>query len=326
MVTPVSGIWQGNKLLSRIKTGPWIIYVILVLFFLFNVVFCPFFWTSFNISNIISQSAVLMLVSVGQSFAIIGGGLDFSVGGIVSLTTCFIATQMRNSPFSMLLTLALILCVGMGIGAINGTGIAFFGINPFIMTIGTMSIAKGISFVFREYPGGYVPPAYIKGMTWSIGFVPVVPVLLMVGAVITGAVLFRKTCFGRYVYAVGGNEESARAIGINVNATKILSFVVCALFATMGGLFMTARIASGDPFIGDSFPLDSITAVVLGGVIIGGGRGSLMGVVAGVILIGVLNVVLTLFDVSPYYQYIIKGALLIFAVAITFRKEKREYA
>ena len=193
------------------------------------------------------------------------------------------------------------------------------------MTIGTMSIAKGVSFLFREYPGGYVPPSYIRGMTGSIQFIPV-PVLLMLGAVITGVVFFKKTRFGRYVYAVGGDEESTKAIGINVNAIKILIYIVSALFATIGGLFMAARIASGDPFIGESFPLDSITAVVLGGVIIGGGRGSLVGVVAGVLLIGVLNNVLTLFDVSPYYQYIVKGILLVFAVAITFRKEKREYA
>lgn len=326
MVNSISRIWQGNKLLSRMKMGPWAICVILIVFFLFNVIFCPFFWTAFNISNIISQSAVLMLVSIGQSFAIISGGLDFSVGGVVGLTTCVIATQMRNSPASIFFIIVLVLCIGMGIGAINGTGIALFRINPFIVTIGTMSIAQGVSFLFREYPGGYVPPPYIKGMTASLGVIPVVPVLLMVSAIIIGFVLFRKTCFGRYIYAVGGDEESARAIGIKVNAIKILAFVVSALFATVGGLFMAARIASGDPFIGGSFPLDSITAVVLGGVIVGGGRGSPIGVVAGVFLIGVLNNVLTLFDVSPYYQYIIKGILLVFAVAITFRKEKREYA
>lgn len=325
MVNSVSEMWQGNKLLCRIKAGPWVIYLILIVFFLFNVIFCPFFRTGFNISNIISQSAVLMLVSIGQSFAIIGGGLDFSVGGIISLTTCFLATQMQNSPFSILLTVVLVLCIGMGIGAINGTGIALFRINPLIMTIGTMSIAKGMSFLFREYPGGYIPPSYIKGMTESIGFIPMVPVSLMAGAIVTGIVLFRKTCFGRYVYAIGGNEEGAKAIGINVNVVKILIFVVSALFATIAGLFMAARIASGDPFIGESFPLDSITAVVLGGVIVGAGRGSLIGVIAGVFLIGILNVMLTLFDVSPYYHYVIKGILLVFAVGITFRKEKREY-
>ena len=325
MVNLTSRVWWVNKLLSRVKSGPWVIYVILIIFILFNIIFCPFFWTGFNISNVISQSTALMLVSVGQSFAVIGGGLDFSVGGVVSLTTCFVATQMQNSPFSMFSIVILALCIGMGIGAINGIGVALFRINPFIMTIGTMSIAQGISFLFREYPGGYVPLSYIKGITWSVGFIPVVPILLMVGAVIIGIVLFKKTRFGRYVYAVGGEEENAKAMGINVNFIKIFTFIVAALFATIGGLFMSARIASGDPFIGESFPLDSITAVVLRGVIIGGGRGILIGVVAGVFLMGILNNTLTLFNVSPYYQYIIKGILLIFAVAVTFRKEKRKY-
>jgi len=318
-------LFQTNKLIPRIKRGPWVIYVILALFIIFNAIFCPFFWTSINFANILLQSTALMLVSVGQTFAIISGGLDFSVGGVVSLTTCVIATQMQNSPLSMFITIVLVICIGMGIGALNGTGIALFRINPFIMTIGTMSIAQGVSFLFREYPGGYVPPAYINGMTANLRGVPLVPLIFILGSVITGVVLFKKTCFGRYVYAVGGDEDSARARGINVNAVKILTFLVSSLFATIGGLFMAARIASGDPFIGESFPLDSITAVVLGGVIIGGGRGSLVGVVAGVFLIGVLNNVLTLFNVSPYYHYIIKGILLVFAVAITFRKEEREY-
>ena len=316
-------IWQ-SRLLSRIRKGPWVIYTILIVFVVFNILFNRYFWTAFNISNIISQSTALMLVSVGQSFVIIGGGFDFSVGGIVSLTTCVVATQMQNSLLSIVFVIAMALCIGIAMGFINGTGVSFFRINPFIMTLGTMSIAQGISYIFREYPGGYVPPTYIKGMTENPVLIPT-PVLFMVGAVTVGVILFRKTRFGRYTYAVGGDEDSARAVGINVKGIKIATFAVSSFFATVGGLFMAARIASGDPRIGESFPLDSITAVVLGGVIIGGGRGNLIGVVAGVLLIVVLNNVLTLFGVTGYYQYIVKGVLLGFAVAITFRKQRREY-
>jgi ribose transport system permease protein len=319
-----SNLRERNRVLFQIKNGPWVIYGILIIFVLFNTIFNPYFATAFNISNIISQSTALMLTSVGQSFVIIGGGFDFSVGGVVSLTTCIVATQMKDSGISMFLVVILALFVGALLGGINGTGVALFRINPFIMTLGTMSVAQGAAFLLREYPGGYVPPVYRKGMTETIGFIPV-PVLLMLGAVIVGIVLFKKTRFGRYTYAIGGNDESARAAGINVNGIRVSTFVVSALFATIGGLFMAARIASGDPRIGESFPLDSITAVVLGGVIIGGGRGSLIGVVAGVFLIVVLNNVLTLFDVSPYYQYIVKGVLLGVAVAVTFRKEERQY-
>jgi ribose transport system permease protein len=312
------------RITSQIKKGPWVIYAILVLFVVFNIIFNPFFATGFNISNIISQSTALMLVSVGQSFVIIGGGFDFAVGGVVSLTTCIVATQMKASGISIFTVVILALFMGAILGGINGAGIAIFRINPFIMTLGMMSIAQGAAFLLREYPGGYVPPSYIKGLTETWSVIPV-PVLLMFGAVMVGFVLFKKTRFGRYTYAIGGNEESAKVAGINVNGIKISTYVVSALFATVGGLFMAARIASGDPRIGESFPLDSITAVVLGGVIIGGGRGSLIGVVAGVFLIVVLNNVLTLFDVSPYYQYIIKGVLLGVAVAITFRTEERAY-
>jgi len=315
---------KQNKLLSQIRKGPWSIYAILIVFILFNIAFNPFFCNSLNISNIISQSVTLILVSVGQCFAIIGGGFDFSVGGIVSLTTCFMATQMQNSPLSIFLVLTLVLCIGAAIGGVNGIGITFFKVNPFIMTIGTMGIAQGISFLLLEYAGGYIPPPYVKAMQGNLGFVPT-PVLLIAGAMIVGVVLSKKTRFGRYVYAIGGSDDCARAAGINVNGIRVFTYVVSAIFATIGGLYMAARIASGDPRIGESIPLDSITAVVLGGVIIGGGRGSLWGAMAGVFLMVILNNALTLFSISPYYHYIIKGALLGVAVAVTFRKEEREY-
>ena len=307
-----------------IKGGPWVIYTILGAFVGGNLVFNPYFGTSYNLTNIINQSAALMVVSVGQTFVIIGGGFDFSVGGVVGLSTCIIATLMKNNLASYALIIILVLFIGSLIGFINGVGVTLFRINPFIMTIGTMSIAKGISFLFREYPGGYVPPPYIKAMTGDIGFIPT-PMVLMFAVVAIGVVVFRKTRFGRYVYAVGGNVDNAKAAGVPVTAVKISTFIVSGLIAAVGGMFMAARIASGDPGIGDSVPLDSITAVVLGGVIIGGGRGSLTGVVAGVFLIVILSNVLTLINISPYYHYIIKGILLVLAVAITFRKKEREF-
>ena len=321
----ISGIFRKNRLISQAKKGPWVICTIFILFVLFNIIFNPYFWNTFNLSNIVAQSTALMLVSIGQSFVIVGGGFDFSVGGIVSLTTCILATQMQNAPLSIFLAVLLGLFVGVSFGLVNGIGVSFFRINPFIMTLGTMTITNGFSYVLREYPGGYIAPGYVKALTGSFGHIPT-PALLMAGAAIIGVVLFRKTLFGRYTYAIGGSEESARSAGINVNLIKIGTFAVSGLFSTLAGLFMAARIASGDPRIGESFPLDSITAVVLGGIIIGGGRGSLIGVVVGVFLLVVLSNALTLFDVSPYYQYIIKGILMGTAVVITSKKEKREFS
>ena len=309
---------------ARIKQGPWGILAILLGFIGFNVAFNPYFATAYNLSNLVQQSAALLLVSIGQCFVIIGGGFDFSVGGVVSLTTCMVATLMQNSPGSYLLVSALVLAVGCLIGLVNGLGVAFFRINPFIMTIGTMSMAKGLAFAFREYPGGHVPPQFIKFMTGQIGPLPT-PLVIMALAAAAGLFVFRMSRFGRHVYAVGGAEASAKASGIKVNRIKIATFILSGFTAALGGLFMSARIASGDPRIGESFPLDSITAVVLGGVVIGGGRGSLAGVIAGTILLIVLSNMLTLFDVSPYYHYIVKGVLLGLAVAVTFRKEIREY-
>jgi len=311
-------------MLAKIKKGPWITFSILIVVILFNLISNPYFGTVYNFSNIIQQSTGLMLVSIGQTFAILGGGFDFSVGGVVSLATCIVATLMKNDPVSYAWVIALVLGMGALVGAINGVGVAIFRINPFIMTIGTMSVTIGVSYVFREYPGGYVPPAYIKAMTGNIGFIPTSVVFILCSLTL-GVIVLRRTTFGRYIYAVGGNEESAKSSGINVQGIRIASFVVSSLFAALGGLFMAARIASGDPRIGESFPLDSITAVVLGGVIIGGGRGSLIGVAAGVLIIVIISNAMTLFNVSPYYHYIVKGVLLGLAVVITFRKEKREY-
>lgn len=317
-------VFDMRKLPLIRNSGPFIIFAILILAILFNLIFNPYFYSAYNLLNIIQQSTALMLVSIGQTFVIIAGGFDFSVGGVVSLTTCMVATLMKNDPFSYAWVIALVLSVGAAIGIINGIGTAIFRINPFIMTIGTMSAAQGVSYLFREYPGGHVPQPYIKMVTGDVLSVPS-PILIIIMATVLSAFILRKTRFGRYIYAIGGSLESAQASGINTKMMQISAFVVSGLFASLGGLFMAARIASGDPRIGESFPLDSITAVVLGGVIIGGGRGSLFGVVGGVFLIAILGNSLTLFDVSPYYHYIVKGILLAFAVAVTFRKEQRAH-
>ena len=161
-------------------------------------------------------------------------------------------------------------------------------------------------------------------MTGKVGFIPV-PILLIVVISAIGFLVLNRTRFGRYIYALGGNEENARVIGININLIKISTYVVSGFLSALGGLFMASRIASGDPNIGQSFPLDSITAVVLGGIIIGGGRGNIIGVIGGVFFIAILSNALTLFNVSSYYQYIIKGIIMIVAVAITFRKEVQKY-
>lgn len=313
-----------SKIAIRIKEGPWVIYSILGFFIIFNLIFNPFFSSSENLMNIVSQATVLMIVSIGQAFVIIGGNLDFSVGGIISLATCIMATLLHDQLTSIFAISILTLLVGCLVGLLNGAGIAFFNINPFIMTLGTMSILQGASYFLREYPGGYVPKIFIIGMTGKVGFIPV-PILLIVVTSTIGIFILNRTRFGRYIYAIGGNEGNARVAGINTNLIKIGTYVVSGFLAALGGLFMAARIASGDPNIGESFPLDSITAVVLGGVIIGGGRGNILGVIAGVFFVVVLSNILTLFNVVSYYQYIIKGIILIISVAITFRKEVQRY-
>lgn len=291
-----------------------IIYGILLMILVVASVLSPTFRSFENISNILVQAVALGIVSSGQTFVILSSGIDLSVGSVMSLAGALASVTMQDSSLAILLGVMLGLGMGAGIGFANGISIAKLKIDPFIVTLATMSIAQGVALYYRPYPGGYIPRSYALWLTGNLGPLPV-PGVLLASVCVLGFVLLHKRAFGRYVYALGNNEEVARLSGINVTGVKVFIYMISGVMSAVAGLFFAARMRSSDPLVGAPFTLDSIAAVVIGGSSFDG-RGSIIGTIAGVFIITILSNILNLLNVSPLYQYIFKGLILIIAVAV----------
>jgi len=298
--------------------GVVMVYAVLAALFLLGIAASPSFRHTSNIFNILRQAIALGIVSIGQTLIVLAGGIDLSVSSVITLAALFSAGLIQGQ--AELILPVVLLCLGLGglFGLVNGWTWVRLGVEPFIVTLGTMSIGRGIALVYARGPVGSVPPLYSAFAYADIGPVPVVVIFF---AMILAAtlVMLHRTAFGRHLYAVGGNPEAARLAGIAVQRVKVLAFVLCGLAAAITGLYMSSRMGSGDPNVGPGFELDSITAVVVGGTMLGGGRGGLVGTLGGVLLVAVLSNLLNLMNVDNWYQQIIKGAILLIAVA-TYRR------
>jgi len=303
------------KLLLRRDRSVVTIYLVLIVLFIIPSLISPVFRTSRNFSNILHQAASLGIVSIGQTFIVLLTGLDLSVGSVMSLTTVLCAGLMTKAPVTIFTTVLLCLGAGAGIGLANGLLVSKAKLSPLIATLGMMALIQGIALQIRPYPGGYVPRNFGEVITGNLYFVPV-PAIILILVFVAAIIILRKTVLGNYLYATGGSEENARLTGINIDLVKISAYTICGLIAVVAGLVLTGRIRSGDPLVGTSFPLDSITAVIVGGTPFAGGRGGVEGTIAGALIIAMLSNMLNLLDVPSFYQYIVKGLILITAVVI----------
>ncbi len=214
------------------------------------------------------------------------------------------------------------LLTGLIAGLANGLGITRLRVSPFMMTLGMMSISQGIALQLRPQPGGLIPGEFAWLTAGEVAGIPI-SVILFASVVVVAMFVLNNTRFGRHIYAVGGNEETTRLTGLPTDRIKLGAYIICSLAAALAGVFLSSRIRSGDALIGTSFGLDSITAVVLGGTSLFGGRGSVLGTVAGVLIIASLSNIMNLIGISTYYQYILKGAILIMAVSFYYMQRKR---
>ncbi len=268
-----------------------------------------------NIENVARQGSVIGIIAVGMSFAIFTGGIDLSVGPVMALSGTIMAGLMAAGwPAPVAIVAGL--CVGSVFGAFNGFCVAFGRMPPIIVTLATMGAAHGLALL---YTGGYPISGLPSWFAWfgrgSLAGIQV-PILIMLLVYAAGYVVLHHTPFGRYVYAVGGNEEATRLTGIRVPRTKMLVYSISGLTAAIAGLVITARLMSGQPSIGEGFELDAIAAVVLGGAAISGGRGVVLGTLVGAMLLAMLNNGLNLMGVSSYLQDVIKGGIILLAVYI----------
>ncbi|HZI32003.1 MAG TPA: ribose ABC transporter permease [Candidatus Binatia bacterium] len=292
------------------------------------------FLTFANGRNILLQISVNLCLSIGMTLVILTGGIDLSVGAILAFAGAFAAGLLKNglplksfgvvlqfTPFGAVVAG---IAVGLGLGLFNGIAITKFRLPPFVATLGMLSIGRGLTMLWTGgFPITDLGPAF--GFIGA-GFWLRVPMAVWISAVLVAVfyVVSRHTTLGRYIYAVGGSEKASAFSGINVNRVKIWVYTLCGGLAAVAGLIVTARLDAADPKAGLGYELDSIAAVVIGGTSLSGGRGTLPGTVLGCLIIGVLNNGLFLLNVSPFWQQVIKGFVILAAVAADKMGAKRE--
>jgi ribose transport system permease protein len=284
------------------------------------------FLTVDNSLNVLRQICANLCLSIGMTIIILSGGIDLSVGAMLAFSGAVAAGLLKHgitipptNVFNEITTSGAILAgllTGTALGWFNGFVITRFKLPPFVATLGMLSIARGLTMLFT---GGF-PITSLGSHFDFMGsghlFGIPMPVLISAGLVAVFILLMKRTRFGRNVYAVGGNERAATLSGLNVNRIKLLVYMVGGALSGVAGLLVTARLDSATPNAGLGYELDSIAAVVIGGTSLNGGRGTIMGTVLGCLIIGVLNNGLVLLEVSPFWQQVIKGLVILIAVAV----------
>jgi ribose transport system permease protein len=268
-----------------------------------------------NLTNILRQVSINALIAVGMTFVILTGGIDLSVGAVMALSGTIAAGLMSSGLNGVVALLACIL-IGLAFGLANGAFVAFGRMPPIIVTLATMGIARGLALI---YTGGYPIsglPSWIRFFGNGSVLGVQMPIVIMVVVYALAWVLLERTPFGRYVYAIGGNETATRLSGIRVSRCKLMIYGLSGLTTAIAAVVLTSRLMSGQPNAGEGFELDAIAAVVLGGTSIAGGRGSLIGTLLGALLLGVLNNGLNMVGVNPYVQTVVKGIIILLAIYI----------
>ncbi|AWP32331.1 galactose/methyl galactoside ABC transporter permease MglC [Pantoea eucalypti] len=326
--------------LTWLKEGG--IYVVLLVLLAIIIFQDPSFLSLMNLSNILTQSSVRIIIALGVAGLIVTQGTDLSAGRQVGLAAVVAATLLQamdnaNKVFPTLdtvpipLVILTVCIIGGVIGLVNGVIIAYLKVTPFITTLGTMIIVYGINSLYYDFVGASPIAGFDAGFSkftqgflrfgdFKLSFITFYAVI----AIIFVWVLWNKTRFGKNIFAIGGNPEAAKVSGVNVPMNLIMIYALSGVFYAFGGMLEAGRIGSATNNLGFMYELDAIAACVVGGVSFAGGVGSVAGVVTGVLIFTVINYGLTYIGVNPYWQYIIKGGIIIFAVALDSLKYSRK--
>lgn len=283
----------------------------------------PQFLTISNWTIIITQVSINALLAFGVTFVIITGGIDLSLGSIVAVTGIVAASLAHPDTYPVIMPILMGLFSGLLMGAFNGFVITQSKIAPFIVTLGTMTIGRGLALILSKgRPISNLSDSFNfigGGNVLGIPF----PIIVLIIAFSICYIILKKTILGRYIYAVGGNEQAAKASGINVNQIKLAVYSICGLLSGLAGILLTSRITTGQPNAGVGFELDAIAAAIIGGTSTSGGTGTMMGTLVGALLIGVINNGLDLLNVTSYYQQVVMGVIIIGAVVLDSWNQKR---
>ncbi|HZG73666.1 MAG TPA: ribose ABC transporter permease RbsC [Chondromyces sp.] len=317
-VNEVKQAGRMNSLNITQKLGPFLGLIILVIIVS---VLNPSFLAPLNILNLLRQVAINALIAFGMTFVILTGGIDLSVGAILALSSALMA-GMIVSGIDPILAILIGTLLGAIMGAVNGLLITKGKMAPFIATLATMTIFRGLTLVYTDgnpitgLGDNYLFQLFGRGYFLGIP-VPAITMIIAFGIL---WVILHKTAFGRQTYAIGGNEKASIISGIKVDRVKIMIYSLAGTLAALAGAILTSRLNSAQPTAGTSYELDAIAAVVLGGTSLSGGRGRIVGTLIGALIIGILNNGLNLLGVSSFYQMVVKGIVILIAVLIDRKK------
>jgi ribose transport system permease protein len=322
-----SQAWS-TRVIRQLRSGIGPLFAALVIICIVLSFASPEFLTTSTLTNIMVQVSVVGIAAVGGTFVIITSGIDLSVGSLVALTGMVAATLMAGStPDALglgLVGLVIALAVGAGVGALNGFAVAWMRLVPFIVTLAMMAMARGLTLAISDGRTKFdFPNAFTVFGAKSIAGLPM-PMLVMLVVFVIGHVLLRKTTFGHQVFAVGGNREAARLAGIPVQRVMFLTYTLAGLTAAIAGIVLAGRLNSALPSAANGLELQVIAGIVIGGTSLAGGRGSIVGTFIGVVLIGVINVGLSLLGVNPFWTQFIQGGVIFAAVMLDALSQRRK--
>jgi ribose transport system permease protein len=305
------------------------IFGILLIIIAIGAITSPDFRTQRNTINVLRQAVALGMVAMGQTFVILSGGIDLSVGATISLTAVYTAVLMKSRPDLVLPIVLAMLFMGLVIGFFNGFLVTRLKIVPFIATLASGAIIQGLVLNVAKKPVGKIAPGWSYFADGMVGPIPFSVIFLIV-IVVFSIIIIHRTVLGRYIIATGGSERIARYSGIRTTMVLHAAYMICAVTAVLTGLFLTSRMGTGDPLVGglnyDRFDLDAITAVLIGGTRLGGGKGTVIGTIAGVLIVVLLNNIFNLTGVDTFTQWMVKGIIILLAVAAYSTRKSPESA
>lgn len=293
------------------KYGVLIVFLVI---FIFSCFLSPNFIKMANLMNIMRQISMFGILSVGMTFVIVSGGIDLSVGSVIALV-CVVSANLVNST-GILPAILVSILIGAAVGLINGIGVTLGKLQPFIMTLGSLSMVSGAAYIYSNGT-----PISIRGSFSKIGNsllfnkIPL-PAVYFVVIMLIAYFVMRFTPFGRFVYSIGSNKEASRLAGVDVNKVTIGVYVISGVLAAITGIIFAAQMSSGSPTAGEGYEMQAITAAVVGGTSMNGGKGNLLGTFLGAVIIGMLSNVMNLTGVSSYWQTFLTGLILVLAVLI----------
>jgi len=299
------------------------IYFVFVVVFVGMAIVEPKFRSEGNLINLLRQNAVIGIMACGMTFAIVLGGFDLSVGAVAAASSVVCAKVIIQlvgdsaaHSWQIAIGVAAGILVGLAVGVINGMLISWVGVNPFVSTLGTMTILRGLLYVWTNAtPLFGVPMSFTKLGLGSTFRIPN-PFWVFLGVAIVATVLLSRMRFGHYVYAIGGNAVAAARVGIDIRRVRLIVYVITAVCAAIAGIILVGQTATGQPAGALGYELTAIAAVIVGGASLAGGQGRMTGTIVGVFLLGVVSNALNLFGVSPFWQPVATGSILVLAVAI----------